>query len=82
MPCGGIFPFSGTSDERCFYCNKPGTDHECIEWDSVLHGRCIEAFLRTDVGQCVMNHGHEVIRGTEELYTNTLSGRVYNIEET
>ena len=76
MPCGGIYPIKGTWVEplvasepgmkKTLYCwqcqlSDPVPDHWCEEWDTALHGTCVEAFLKTEEGQCVLGHKHEVI---------------------
>lgn len=69
MPCGGIYPMGADPEAECWHCHKGNADHMLIEWDSYLHGACIEAFLKTDEGQCVLDHKHVVIRvlnGVEE----------------
>lgn len=59
MPCGGIYP-TGKNAFPCWHCGKIGCDLILIEWDSFLHSACVEAFLKTDEGQCVLDHGHAV----------------------
>jgi hypothetical protein len=71
MPCGGIFPIKGSWVEameekaphpaKCWQCNKPGCDHWCEEWDTAIHGGCVEAFLKTEEGLLVLSHRHPVI---------------------
>jgi hypothetical protein len=31
-----------------------------VEWDSVIHKGCIEAFLKTEEGQIVIDHNHHI----------------------
>ena len=75
MPCGGIYPVRGSwveqlpnppgkVDIRCWQCGKstPVPTHFCDEWDTFLHAECIDAFLNSEEGRVVMEHGHEVIR--------------------
>ena len=68
MPCGGIYPIKGSWAEAfmkpempCWQCNKGGCDLFCMEWDAVLHSTCVPAFLETDDGKIVLNHGHAVV---------------------
>ena len=72
MPCGGIFPMEpvvSTHPEGqtcsccCWTCSKhfPPPDHFLIEWDAFIHGKCVEAFLKTDEGKIVLDHKHAVI---------------------
>lgn len=61
MPCGGIFPGSLGGDPTCWVCHKYGCDLFCMEWDAVIHSECVPAFLETEEGQLVLEHGHEVI---------------------
>lgn len=69
MPCGGIWPIKPleeavSKDSWCYHCvewlSKSGKtpDHEVEEWDAVLHGDCVEAFLKTDEGKLVIEHNH------------------------
>lgn len=70
MPCGGIYPISGSWVEpieaqsvaplRCFHCDKSNPKPElwCEEWDSGLHRECVPAFLMTHDGKLIMEHGH------------------------
>jgi hypothetical protein len=69
MPCGGIYPITGTwvepltrdqTDVRCWTCGKEGALHFCDEWDCYIHARCAVLFLQTEEGQCVILHGHTV----------------------
>jgi hypothetical protein len=73
MPCGGIYPlaqhwaaayYGHSAADWCFHCGKtdPPCTHFVEEWDAYLHGECIDAFLQTDEGRIVLEHGHEVIR--------------------
>lgn len=66
MPCGGIYPIAA-SDYPCWACNKPGADHELIEWDSVIHGTCVRDFLKTVEGQIVVEHQHLIQIDNEVL---------------
>lgn len=52
-----------TTPPKCFFCgkNEPKVDHFCDEWDCYLHRDCIDEFLKTDEGKCVLNHKHEVL---------------------
>lgn len=68
MPCGGIFPIKGSFIEPhnnpewpCWQCNKGNCDVFCMEWDTPLHSACVEAFLKTEEGECVLGHGHAVV---------------------
>ena len=74
MPCGGIYPISNTwleaaginrdeskPEHRCWTCNGKGAKHFCDEWDCYIHARCAIKFLSTPEGECVINHGHEVV---------------------
>jgi len=64
MPCGGIYPDSTMSKDRCWMCRQIGCDHFVMEWDAAIHGTCIEAFLETEEGKVVLDHKHIVIRKT------------------
>jgi hypothetical protein len=83
MPCGGIFPVGLPTyidlNTRCWTCSKPMTETEpfsfCEEWDTFLHDRCIDAFLLTEEGRIVIDHGHEIVRRTE--VTPTVNEREY-----
>lgn len=66
MPCGGIYPIEA-SDHPCWACNKPGANHELIEWDAVIHGACVRDFLKTDEGQIVVRHQHLIQIDNEVL---------------
>lgn len=78
MPCGGIWPIGpeglfveDAAEQRplyCLHCGKKGADHFCEEWDGGLHGACIEPYLQTEEGLCVLNHGHQVERYDEILF--------------
>jgi hypothetical protein len=67
MPCGGIHPIVPVKhkNSRCWQCGLTGAvkplDHWCEEWDTLIHRDCIPAFLVSDEGQCVLDHGHEVL---------------------
>lgn len=77
MPCGGIYPVGagliishgpGTIKDKlgapqggCWVCGHGGCEHFCDEWDTYIHARCVAAFLQTEEGQCVIEHGHIVI---------------------
>jgi hypothetical protein len=63
MPCGGIWP--AMSGHPCWVCGEIGCDLFCEEWDTPLHKRCLGAFLKTEEGQCVIEHGHNIIQGGE-----------------
>jgi hypothetical protein len=73
MPCGGIYPISGSWVESiekpniapllwCLHCNKPEPrpDFWCEEWDGGLHRDCIPAYLMGAEGRIIMDHGHMV----------------------
>lgn len=60
MPCGGIYPVSDAPTHPCWQCNELGADHALVEWDSVIHKNCIEAFLKTEEGQIVVAHNHHI----------------------
>lgn len=67
MPCGGIYPMKGseigkftTAQMPCWVCQKGNCDCFCDEWDTTIHSGCVESFLKTDEGQCVLDHGHVV----------------------
>jgi hypothetical protein len=70
MPCGGINPTSGgagTLADRilctaggCWVCDRGGCKHFCDEWDTYIHARCVPAFLSTEEGQTVIDHGHVI----------------------
>ena len=67
MPCGGIYPIKGSWVEKvhqdktpCWVCMEAGCTHFCDEWDTPLHARCVLAFLQTEEGKCVIEHGHLV----------------------
>ena len=75
MPCGGIYPVEPPEDEhvayadgnlRCWQCNKPmSRDIPASfveEWDSFIHDHCIDAFLLTEEGRIVIDHGHDIER--------------------
>jgi hypothetical protein len=79
-PCGGVFPlkhhFAGpmldTSDPAhgCWQCRKvdPPPDLFCDEWDTYLHsGACLAAFLASEEGRLVIEHGHDVLQ-SEDVY--------------
>lgn len=66
MPCGGIYPIKESS-YLCWACNKPGADHELVEWDSVIHGACVREFLKGEEGQIVVRHEHLIQIGDEVL---------------
>lgn len=70
MPCGGIYPVKrepgdcpNAEWDRCYYClkNDPQPDHFVEEWDAYIHGKCVEAFMKTEEGQIIKDHGHEVV---------------------
>jgi hypothetical protein len=73
MPCGGIYPAKGTWLEhsysptlsQCWKCyrmiEKLEEAYFCDEWDCWLHKDCIPEFLKTEEGQVVLAHKHEVI---------------------
>ncbi len=71
MPCGGIYPISHDKglEPVCFLCGEliqPDSPMSfCEEWDCHLHDDCIDAFLDTDEGRCVIEHGHDIIRRDE-----------------
>lgn len=69
MPCGGIFPVEPLVEYidrnwHCWQCNEwlDGSsrtpDHMCEEWDCVLHGSCVEDFLKTEEGKLTIAHDH------------------------
>lgn len=70
MPCGGIWKVANRADRkfheggRCFQCNKPFDNSETLyfvsEWDAVVHGSCIHAFLLSDEGKTVLEHKHMI----------------------
>jgi hypothetical protein len=69
MPCGGIRPFNlsvvsdaleGQPTPPCHFCNKPGATHWVEEWDTAIHARCVPAFLQTEEGEIIIEHGHDV----------------------
>ncbi len=67
MPCGGIYRIRSEGFDRiahCFHCNKeiaPGGPLYFVEeWDAHVHGKCIHAFLLTDEGRIVLQHGHVI----------------------
>jgi hypothetical protein len=69
MPCGGIYPVENafsSAVEQCWQCSKPILPTEdasfCEEWDTFLHDRCIDAFLKSEEGEIVLLHKHEVER--------------------
>lgn len=68
-------PERGRTRFGCWKCNKPVhatkqapkdipkeqlCDCFCIEWDAALHSECVPAFLESEEGQCVLEHGHQV----------------------
>ncbi len=68
-PCGGVWPCKPlkeyiSPDWHCFFCHKwedkdgKLPDHHCEEWDAMLHGGCVEEFLKTDDGKLVIDHNH------------------------
>jgi len=74
MPCGGIYPITpkhpfgemhGKSNyDNCFHCNKEIKSEDlmfCDEWDCYLHRDCVMDFLKSEDGQVVLLHGHEVV---------------------
>lgn len=68
MPCGGIYPIKGSWAEKyikpempCWQCNKGNCDLFCMEWDTPLHSECVEEFLKSEDGQVVLNHKHDVV---------------------
>lgn len=60
MPCGGIDKYLDVAPGKCYQCGKDGADHYCEEWDCMLHAKCVMAFLATDEGKVVIEHGHTV----------------------
>jgi hypothetical protein len=67
MPCGGITPTKNSfvrdvvnEPQKCYFCGKPGACHFVEEWDAFIHARCVPAFLQTDEGKVIIDHGHEV----------------------
>jgi len=74
MPCGGIYPVVSGSDfdnmhgssanDDCFLCGKEIEKKDlmfCDEWDCYLHRDCVVEFLKTEEGQIVLRHGHQVV---------------------
>lgn len=61
MPCGGITQIQAVKCP-CFYCGGDEVlcDHEVIEWDSVIHGKCIANFMMTEEGKIIYEHGHHI----------------------
>jgi hypothetical protein len=75
MPCGGVYPlahhFAGPMLDRsnpahgCWVCGQvdPPPTLFCDEWDTYLHGgKCLAAFLASEEGQLVIEHGHDVLQ--------------------
>ena len=71
MPCGGIYTVKPLTEwkewyDSCCYCGKfildgKTPDHYVEEWDGfMLHGVCVLPWLKTEEGQCVNLHLHEV----------------------
>ena len=67
MPCGGIYPVKDAPAHPCWQCNELGADHWLEEWDAVIHKDCIEAFLKTEEGQIVIDHNHHIQVGEAVL---------------
>ena len=72
MPCGGIYPEKSSwaedyhyDNSPCFVCNKPSgkiDDNLWVEeWDTSIHRKCLEAFMKTDEGKIVIAHGHSIV---------------------
>lgn len=70
MPCGGIVPIKhvlGTIQDElspgrggCWICDRGGCTHFVIEWDAYIHAKCVPAFLQSEEGKIVINHGHTI----------------------
>ena len=67
MPCGGIYPieamgesYQDVKDTPCWMCGQSGCEVFCEEWDTGLHKKCVEEFLKTPEGKIVIAHGHEI----------------------
>ena len=87
MPCGGINPIAPlteeiSSDWHCISCNEwldpegKTPDHFCEEFDGVLHGGCVEEFLKSPEGLCVIAHNHRI-----QIYDDVLQEEGVNQEE-
>ncbi len=87
MSCGGITPIRPLVEElspayKCLGCFKwldddNGTpDHFVEEWDGFLHGNCIEDYLKTDEGKCVIMHNHVI-----QVYDQILQEEGPEVEE-
>ncbi len=66
-PAPGIYPCQRRRTNRCWHCNLGGADHFCEEWDTYLHKRCIEPFLKTEEGLLVIRHKHLIQIGDRIL---------------
>ncbi len=83
MECGGIWPCKPIEEEleywKCHQCrlwqNAAGKwpDHHCKETDSVLHGDCVEEFLKTADGMTVISHNHLI-----QIYDQVLQEGIVN----
>lgn len=71
MPCGGIFPSKGSWTEPyfnpnfpCGYCGNPIADINeelfVLEWDDVIHKKCLEGYKTTKEYNIIEQHGHTV----------------------
>lgn len=76
MPCGGIFPVQAEDGVECFYCEArtPAPDHFCEEWDALLHGKCVEPFLKTAEGKIVVEHNHLIVVEIDGVRKTLLNG--------
>jgi hypothetical protein len=66
---GGIHPIKGTkqgyqhlpAEKRiCCHCGLGDARHYCMENEKFIHAHCAPAFLQTDEGRIIINHGHTV----------------------
>ena len=66
MPCGGVY-FGGPLypdvwTGECISCGQGNADHFVDEWDAFIHAECVIGWLqRTEEGQVVLNHAHNII---------------------
>lgn len=78
MPCGGIWPVDEKSgayapgkNPRCWMARNPDHNKEpgpwswVEEWDTLIHDKCIDEFLKTREGKIITDHGHEITRRGE-----------------
>lgn len=65
---GGIAPIKGSPRKEklppekriCCVCNKGDARHFCEDTQTYLHAVCAIAFLQSEIGKIVIQHGHHV----------------------